>query len=129
IYANAIQTYRRDSHFFGHATSRRAATSRYRRRGLYPTRLGEDHQGSGSLRSDSAGLARSLSASVGVPHDFGRVAGRSSASFRRVYRMGKRSGGGSPANRHVYGPSPLWLQLHQNQSDRGWSGAIRTSGG
>ena len=27
--------------------------------------------------------------------------------------MGKRSGGGGPANRHVYGPSPLWLQLHQ----------------
>ena len=32
-----------------------------------------------------------------------------------------------PADCHVYGPSPLWLQFHQNQSDRGWSGAIRTS--
>jgi hypothetical protein len=71
--------------------------------------------------------ARSLPASVGVPHDFGGVAGRSSASFRRVYRMGKRADDRSPANRPVHGPSTLRLQLHQNQSHRGWSSAIRTS--
>jgi hypothetical protein len=80
------------------------------------------------VNSDSAGPARSLPASVSVPHDFGRVTGRSSASFRRICRMGKRSDDRGPANRDFYGPSPLRLQLHQNQSDRGWPGAIRISG-
>ena len=72
-------------------------------------------------------LACSLPASVRVPHDFGRVAGRSGASFRRVCRMGKRADDRGAANRDVYGPSALRFQLHQTEGGRGWSSTIRSS--